>query len=113
MKKLFAAVEERFAADFESRTRKDEEGDNYFAAVMKLIEFEAEVGVEQGERLQWVHKELMVRNKSNEQLISGHLEYLRSMQSQVDSILLVDCLFSASWRPRSPDPDSDPLIIRK
>ena len=86
MKKLFAAVEERFAADFESRTRKDEEGDNYFAAVMKLIEFEAEVGVEQGERLQWVHKELMVRNKSNEQLISAHLEYLRSMQSQVDSI---------------------------
>ena len=101
MKKLFAAVEERFAADFESRTRKDEEGDNYFAAVMKLIEFEAEVGVEQGERLQWVYKELMVRNKSNEQLISGHLEYLRSMQSQVDSTFWWTACFQPLGDPRT------------
>ena len=83
MKKLFATVEERFAADFEVKTRKDEEGDSYYAAVVKLIEFEEEVGVEQGERLQWVHRELMVRKESNEQLIVGHLEHLRSMQSEV------------------------------
>ena len=89
MKKLFAAVEVRFAADYESKTKKDyEEGDSYYTAVMKLIEFEEEIGVEQGDRLKWLYNELTVREKSDEELISGHLEYLRSMQLQVICLII-------------------------
>ena len=87
MKKLFAAVEDRFAADLESGMSRDEKEGTaiYRSAVSKLIEFEKEVGVEQGERLRWLHKELTAREESDIKLMAGHLEHLRAKQSQGNS----------------------------
>ena len=89
MRKLFAAVEDRFAADLESGMSRDEKEGTaiYRSAVDKLIEFEKEVGVERGERLHRLHKELTARQESDIKLMAGHVEHLRSMQSQVNSIL--------------------------
>ena len=82
MKELFVAIEDRFAKEFERKT-KGNERDDFFAAVTELIEFEREVGVEQGDKLQRLHKEMLIRERSTEQLILGHLEHIRSRQLQV------------------------------
>ena len=104
MKKLFAAVEDRFAADLESGMSRDEKEGTaiYRSAVNKLIEFEKEVGVEQGEKLRWLHKELTARQESDIKLMAEHLKHLRSLQSQVNSILrwsIVVPMNEASFQP--------------
>ena len=82
MEKLFATIEDRFAEEFE-RKLKDDKREDFYAAVTQLIEFERQVGVEQGQRLQRLHKEMLVQKKTTEQLILGHLEHIRTSHVQV------------------------------
>ena len=73
----------------------DDAGDDLFAAVTELMKLERRVGVEQGDRLSSLHKQMLVKKTSTEQLILGHLEFIRSQQLQVRLTFLPACCSKA------------------